>query len=284
MWLIFKLNIIHVCFIFFCQSALRISRDLTYHWWKDRSKKRVRNKNRVQHSPLLFGGSGPAIYEFSYFGSSSVCFATDYWLTVNFRYIFTKKRCTTPKKNRENKKKIRSKVGTQTFPGSPESDQPKWIKNPISTHHHFHVMWGTLFGRFGLLGSLCSNKAAADSRWFQGAGCRLPLTTHPSKPEVRRSKGLMGVFQAKLHGISRFSSVSTGQSWRYISIIWTTGSFFDCNIFFSMQELEKTFNDFFHKFIKNQVWSSSMYGSHGSLTPKIWHTIYQSEHHGFPKQ
>lgn len=123
--IIFKLNIIHVCFIFFCQSALRISRDLTYHWWKDRSKKRVRNKNRVQHSPLLFGGSGPAIYEFSYFGSSSVCFATDYWLTVNFRYIFTKKRCTTPKKNRENKKKIRSKVGTQTFPGSPESDQPK---------------------------------------------------------------------------------------------------------------------------------------------------------------
>lgn len=134
-------------FYIFCQSALRISRDLTYHWWKDRSKKRVRNKNRVQHSPLLFGGSGPAIYEFSYFGSSSVCFATDYWLTVNFRYIFTKKRCTTPKKNRENKKKIRSKVGTQTFPGSPESDQPKWILRipylfPSSFSRHVrHFVW-----------------------------------------------------------------------------------------------------------------------------------------------
>lgn len=263
--IIFKLNIIHVCFIFFCQSALRISRDLTYHWWKDRSKKRVRNKNRVQHSPLLFGGSGPAIYEFSYFGSSSVCFATDYWLTVNFRYIFTKKRCTTPKKNRENKKKIRSKVGTQTFPGSPESDQPKWIKNPISTHHHFHVMWGTLFGRFGLLGSLCSNKAAADSRWFQGAGCRLPLTTHPSKPEVRRSKGLMGVFQAKLHGISRFSSVffpaKVGAKHLYHLqrsgvILWRRNLFFFNGRSLWRRKVNQRLR--IHKFIKNQVWSSSM--------------------------
>ena len=91
-----------------------------------------------------------------------------------------------------------------------KTNQSEYFESHISSHHHFHVMWGTLFGRFGLLGSLCSNKAAADSRWFQGAGCRLPLTTHPSKPEVRRSKGAF-FSSKKLHGIFKMFQVFFSQ-------------------------------------------------------------------------